>query len=467
MDQASLPPHVLIFPLPLQGPVNSMFKLAELLCLSGLHVTFLLTKHTHSRLFRDTTTACHLNRYPGFRLETIPDGLPADHPRSGDRVMEILDSLKSTSKPLFKDVLTTGRPVTCVVADGFLGFTLDVAKEMGIPVIYSRTLSACCLWIFYCLPKLIEAGEVPFQGHDLDAPVRSVPGMEPFLRRRNLPSFCRSSDLSNPFIQLCMMESQETPRAYGLIINTFEELEGSVLSNIRTLCPNLYTIGPLHAHLKTKLRTGPKAPPPTPSNSLWQEDRSCMAWLDAQVSESVIYVSFGSLTVLSSEQLMEIWNGLVNSETRFLWVIRPDLVAGSKKWVDQVPAERGYIVSWAPQEEVLSHSAIGGFLTHSGWNSTLESVYEGVPMICCPNYADQQVNSRFVEEVWNVGLDMKDCCDRQTVEKIVRDLMEVRKDEFASSAEKMAKLAREAVSEGGSSYHNLVRLIKDIEAMDS
>ncbi|KAK3001910.1 hypothetical protein RJ639_020736 [Escallonia herrerae] len=460
MDQASLPPHVLIFPLPLQGPVNSMFKLAELLCLSGLHVTFLLTKHTHGRLFRDTTTACHLDRYPGFRLETIPDGLPADHPRSGDQVMEILDSLKSTSKPLFKDVLITGRPVTCVIADGFLGFTLDVAKEMGIPVIYSRTLSACCLWIFYCLPKLIEAGEVPFQ-------VRSVPGMEPFLRRRDLPSFCRSGNLSNPFIQLCMMESEETPRAYGLIINTFEELEGSVLSNIRTLCPNLYTIGPLHAHLKTKLRTGPKAPSSTPSNSLWQEDRSCMAWLDAQVSKSVIYVSFGSLTVLSSEQLMEIWNGLVNSETRFLWVIRPDLVAGCQKWGNLVPAEKGYIVSWAPQEEVLSHPSMGGFLTHSGWNSTLESVYEGVPMICCPTYADQQVNSRFVEEVWKVGLDMKDCYDQQTVEKTVRDLMEVRKDEFASSAEKMAKLAKEAVSEGGSSNHNLVRLIKDIEAMDS
>ncbi|MFQ6647108.1 hypothetical protein Gotur_020416, partial [Gossypium turneri] len=84
-----------------------------------------------------------------------------------------------------------------------------------------------------------------------------------------------------------------------------------------------------------------------------------------------------------------------------------ELVEGTK--------ERGYIVDWAPQEDVLSHGAIGGFLTHSGWNSTLESVTAGVPMIC----GDQQLNSRFVEEVWKLGLDMKDVSDRRVVEQMV------------------------------------------------
>ncbi|TKY69965.1 7-deoxyloganetic acid glucosyltransferase [Spatholobus suberectus] len=88
------------------------------------------------------------------------------------------------------------------------------------------------------------------------------------------------------------------------------------------------------------------------------------------------------------------------------------------------------MVGWAPQEEVLAHKAIGGFLTHSGWNSTLESVVAGVPMICWPYFADQQINSRFVSEVWKLGLDMKDVCDRHVVEKMVNDLMVHRREEF-------------------------------------
>ncbi|GKE35040.1 7-deoxyloganetic acid glucosyltransferase-like protein [Tanacetum coccineum] len=86
----------------------------------------------------------------------------------------------------------------------------------------------------------------------------------------------------------------------------------------------------------------------------------------------------------------------------------------------------GCIVNWAPQEDVLAHRAIGGFLTHCGWNSTLESIVQGFPMICWPFYVDQLVNSRFVGEVWNVRIDIKDTCNRLTVEKAVRDVMDLK-----------------------------------------
>ncbi|KAF2296185.1 hypothetical protein GH714_036583 [Hevea brasiliensis] len=131
------------------------------------------------------------------------------------------------------------------------------------------------------------------------------------------------------------------------------------------------------------------------------------------------------------EQLMEFWHGLVNSKKKFLWVIRPECVINQDgdnlgeipEQLQEGEKEKGYIVKWAPQEEVLAHKAIGGFLTHCGWNSTLESIVAGVPMICWPYFADQQVNGRFVTEVWKLGLDMNDVCDRGVVEKMVNDLM--------------------------------------------
>ena len=305
----------------------------------------------------------------------------------------------------------------------------------------------------------------------MDRLVTSVPGMETFLRCRDLPNFCRVNNLVDPNLQLFKNETRQSPRAHALILNTFEDLEGPILSHIRTKCPKIYTIGPLHEILKLRLESKTTSLQSQSSNSIFKVDRSCMKWLDAQPLKSVIYVSFGSITVMTVDELMEFWYGLVNSKQCFLWAIRPDLVA-QKVGEGQIPKElvegtkdRGYMVGWVPQEEVLAHQAVGGFLTHSGWNSTLESIVAGVPMICWPYFADQQINSRFASEVWKLGLDMKDVCDRIVIEKMVRDLMVERKEEFMKSAAEKARLARESVSEGGSSYCNLDQLIKDIRSM--
>ncbi|CBI31572.3 unnamed protein product, partial [Vitis vinifera] len=281
-------------------------------------------------------------------------------------------------------------PVTCIIADGIMGFAIDVGNEVGVPTISFRTSSPCAFWAYFSLPQLIEAGEVPFKDDDMDQLVTSVPGMEGFLRRRDLPSFCRTKDANDPNLQLVMIETRQTPRADALILNTFEDLDGATLSQIRSHCPKLYTIGPLHAHLKSRLASETTA---------------------------------SHLTVITKEELMEFWHGLVNSGSRFLWVIRPDSLT-EKDGEFQPPAqlwevtkERGQIVGWVPQEEVLAHPAVGG-------------------------------------HVWKLGMDMKDTCDRVTIEKMVRDLMEKRRTEFTKSAEAMAKLARSSLSEGGSSYCN-------------
>ncbi|KAL7229025.1 hypothetical protein ACSBR2_007675 [Camellia fascicularis] len=202
--------------------------------------------------------------------------------------------------------------------------------------------------------------------------------MESILCRRDLPSFCHSRDLDDPSMKLIVKEVEQIPLGFGLILNTFEELEESILSHIRSLCPNLYPIDPLHAHLKARLGAAEPEPrlPLTSSNSLWQEDRICMTWLDAQPPKFVIYVTIGSLAMMTSDQGMEL--------TRFL--------------------------------------------THSGWNSTLKSMVEGLLMVCWPYFVDQQVNSRFVSEVWKLGVDKKDTCDQAVIERMIKNVMDAMRD---------------------------------------
>ncbi|XP_019151425.1 PREDICTED: 7-deoxyloganetic acid glucosyltransferase-like [Ipomoea nil] len=471
------PPHVLLFPFPFQGHITPMLHLAELLSLGGLHVTFINTVHNHKRLLSNADFRSHFSRrYTGFRFESISDGLPDDQPRSEEkRLLDVHASLRASAKPALKELISSGGvasggrgAVSCVIADGILGFVREVAEDLGIPVIYFRTVCASAVWTFFSIPNLIQAKELPFQGNDLDKPVGSVEGMEDFLRRGDLPSFCRVDDLSAPSFQFVLSETRH-PKTIGLILNTFEDLEKPMLDHIRARVPNLYAIGPFHAHLRAKLEAQSIK---QYINLQEEEDRSCMEWLDRQPDKSVIYVSLGSLITVSRETLTELWHGLLNSGQRFLWVIRRGSVTdddGGEKFVaeikEKITKTTAYIVGWAPQKEALSHRAVGGFLTHSGWNSTLESIICGVPMICWPHFADQPVNARMVETVWKLGVTIKSSCDRVDIEKKIRDLMEVRKDEFLERAEKMANLAKQSVSKGGSSWCYLDRLIKDISCM--
>ncbi|KAI3955780.1 hypothetical protein MKW98_006140 [Papaver atlanticum] len=311
-----------------------------------------------------------------------------------------------------------------------------------------------------------------FADEDMDRPIKSVPGMETFLRCRDLPSFYRAKEINHPIFEFVNTPTLYSIRATAHILNTFDDIEAPVLWHLRSYWPNLYTIGPLTALLNT-LRSGSTkftSSLPVASNaSLYAEDRSCMTWLDQQPEKSVVYVSFGSLAMVSREQWLEIWYGLVNSSHRFLWVRRQDSLLAMDGEESQIPADlveateqRGYTVDWAPQEEVLNHPAVGGFFTHSGWNSTLESMVAGVPMVCWPHLADQQINSRYVSEVWKIGMDIKDNCNRETVEKLIREMMGDKREELMKSTMKVAEMARKSVSRDGSSYRNFEALLEFI-----
>nr|ACD03242.1 UDP-glycosyltransferase UGT709A10 [Avena strigosa] len=453
--------HVLVFPWPLQGHINCMHHLATALLDAGLHVTFL---HTHHNLRRLATKPAPAPSQPRLRLLSIPDGLPEDHPRSVAHLNDLMDSMRTTGSAAYRALLLASSsnkdghpPVTCVIADGVMAFAVDVAEEVGVPAIAFRTASACSFLTYLSVRRLVELGEFPFPS---DQPVSGVPGMEGFLRRRDLPRAPRpagsaTDDCGVDPMLLNMGEcTVHSGEARALILNTSASMEGPALAQIAPHMRDVFSVGPLHV----AAGTGTKSTAPTAS--LWREDDGCMAWLDGQQDRSVVYVSLGSLTVISEEQLAEFLSGLAATGYAFLWVLRPDMVAGgttSLAAVKTLVGEKARVVHWAPQRDVLRHPAVGCFLTHAGWNSTLEAAYEGVPMVCWTFFGDQLINSRFVDTVWQTGVDIKDVCDRAVVEKAVREAME--SAQIRAAAQAMARQLRLDVADGGSSSSEIKRLV--------
>jgi len=201
------------------------------------------------------------------------------------------------------------------------------------------------------------------------------------------------------------------------------------------------------------------------------QDCSCIEWLDKQPSESVLYVSFGSLASLDSSEFLEVAWGLANSGHPFLWVVRPDLVRGMDcpdfpNGFEAAVHSRGKVIRWAPQQEVLAHPAVGGFWTHNGWNSTLESICEGVPMMCRPQFADQTTNTRYVVNTWGVGFELEGELERGNIEKAIRKLMKEREGgEMRGRAKELKKKVGECLKDGGTVQIAIDKLVNYILSM--
>lgn len=302
-----------------------------------------------------------------------------------------------------------------------------------------------------------------------------VPGINNnIIRVKDLPSFALISNEVNTFI-LSFVET-ETKRALtkasAFIFHTLDSLEQDTLESLSAMCPPIYPIAPLpllihqlpqHGSLKFL------------GANLWKEDLSCLEWLDSKDPSSVVYVNFGSVTVITQKQLMEFAWGLAKSEQNFLWVVRSDGVISESSSSSSsigllLPREfyeetkgRGLIVQWCPQERVLEHRSTGAFLTHCGWNSMMESITSGVPMICWPFFADQHINCRLACAEWGVGLEIENEVDRNEVGKVVREVMDGEKGkEMKVKAMELKRVAEEAVGVSGSSLFNLDQLIKNV-----
>eukprot|EP00252_Welwitschia_mirabilis_P017764 TRINITY_DN3942_c0_g1_i1.p1 TRINITY_DN3942_c0_g1~~TRINITY_DN3942_c0_g1_i1.p1 ORF type:complete len:285 (-),score=9.48 TRINITY_DN3942_c0_g1_i1:130-984(-) len=275
------------------------------------------------------------------------------------------------------------------------------------------------------------------------------------LRVKDLPSFVLDS--SDPLFGIFLDAIPKTHDATLMLINTWEDLEKPVIDHLNSSFSGKVTaIGPV-------LLMAPQSPL---NSSLWMEESGCVQWLDTQRPGSVLFVSFGSITVLTQDELLEFAWGLEASNHPFLWVIRPDLLEGSsaifpKEFVEKTRG-RAHFASWVDQKRVLDHESVGGFLTHSGWNSVLESICAGVAMICWSFFAEQPTNRRFVSKVWNVGFEMDEIVERERVASVVKKLMDSASEEgmrVKRNAMKMKQSAVDAVLSGGSSRRNLQRFL--------
>nr|AYC63488.1 UDP-glycosyltransferase [Scoparia dulcis] len=466
-------PHAVCVPLPAQGHINPMLKLAKLLHSKGFYITFVHSEFNLLKLMKARDYA-HPS-VENFQFETISDGLPPDNPRgildlpslASEIQVDGLNSFRELIKKL-NDSSPRLPPVSCIVADGVMSFCMQAAKEIDIPGITFFTVSACGMLGYLQYDHLIEKGYFPLKDESclsngyLDTKIEWTPSMGG-IRLRDLPTFLRTTnpdDIMFNYNNQCVKNVLKTG---SLILNTFEDLEQEVLDVLKTKFSNVYTIGPL-SMLWEKL-CGPKLE--SIEASLWEGDERCLEWLDSKEPRSVLYVNFGSLVIMTPRQLSEFACGLANSKYSFLWVIRPNLVDGGSIVISQDFLEeirgRGLILDWCPQEKVLRHPSVGGFLTHCGWNSTLESISYGVPMICWPFFAEQQTNCLYICTQWGIGMEIDTNVERQEVEGLVRELMEGKLGiEVREKIEELKKRADRATEPGGSSYVSFELLIENL-----
>ncbi|KAJ0962984.1 hypothetical protein J5N97_028106 [Dioscorea zingiberensis] len=418
-------PHIAILPTPGMGHLIPIAELAKVLATRhGFSVTFITFSESASpaqKAFLDALpTTINSTRLPPVHLTDLP----------ADAAIETLISLAPLrSIPALRSILADLKNTTnlvAFVADLFGGDTFDVARELGVPPYMFFPSNLMLLSLMLHLPELDATTTCEYR--DLPAPLE-LPGCVPIPGAELLHPL---QDRSNESYSWMVHHARKYREADGILVNTFADLEpeaAKILTQRQPDLPPIHLVGPL-------VQTGQPA----------VENCACLSWLDEQPSGSVLFISFGSGGTLTCEQTTELACGLEMSGQRFLWAIRSPsdsesnasyFTATSKgdpfAYLPEGFLERtkklGMVVpSWAPQMQVLAHSATGGFLSHCGWNSTLESIMHGVPMICWPLYAEQRMNAVMLSEGTKLAMRPKcredGVCGREEISRIVKELME-------------------------------------------
>ncbi|KAK6925087.1 UDP-glucuronosyl/UDP-glucosyltransferase [Dillenia turbinata] len=449
--------HVLVIPFPAQGHVAPLMKLAHQIADYGIKVTFVNTEFIHEKI---VFALPENNEKQMMKLVSIPDGLgPEDDRNNAFKLTEsILRVMPGHLRALIENINMLGKEeeITCVIADLSFGWALEVVGEMGIKQTGFCPFSPSALALSLQIPNLIEAGIIDENGIPLENGLIRLSIDLPPWNSNELTWSC-PGDLTTQkvFFNYTSSISQAAKLSNWILCNSSYEIDPSAFD----LIPNVLPIGPLLASNVISHHAG----------SLWPEDSTCLSWLDTQPTGSVVYVAFRSFTIFSKKQVEELALGLEKTGRPFLWVVMSELSYGKiveypEGYVERV-AKFGKIVEWAPQEKVLAHPSIACFLSHCGWNSTIEALTMGVPFLCWPYFADQFHNRNYICNVWKIGLRLDLGEDGIILRNEIKDKIGRLLCDYGirENSLKLKETARNSISEIGSSKRNLECFIDQIK----
>ncbi|KAL5809631.1 hypothetical protein ACOSQ3_030322 [Xanthoceras sorbifolium] len=474
-------PHFFLIPLMTQGHLIPMIDIAKLLAQREALVSIVTTPLNAARVGdvvdRSIQSGLPIRIFL-VKFPTTEVGLPegcesADTLPSHDLVKNFFSAMNMLQEPI-EHLLEEIEPrPSRIICDKNFPWTADVASKFGIPRILFDGTNCFTLLCSHNLHKSNIHVSVP------ESESFVVPGLPDRieLRRAQLPG------IFNPSSKVEVQSHREKVKAseagaYGVLINSFEELEVEYIKGCRNQAgKKVWCVGPVSLCNKEALDKAQRG------NKASIDENQCLKWLDSQATNSVIYACFGSLNQLIPPQLVELGLGLEATNRPFIWVIRGGYKREEmEKWLEEDGFEervkgRGLLIrGWAPQVLILSHPAIGGFLTHTGWNSTLEAICAGVPMITWPLYGEQFFNEKLVVQLLEIGVPVgaevavplgeeenfgvlvKEEDVKEAIEKVMN---EEEYGEKKERARKLAEMARKAVEEGGSSHHNITLFIED------
>ncbi|KAJ7960201.1 Glycosyltransferase [Quillaja saponaria] len=462
--------ELVFIPSPGIGHLVSTYELAKLLTERDdrFSITVLVTTPPLKTSMDTHTEALIASSPTHIRFIHLPpvDPVPLDllHKSVEKFVTLYLESHKTCVKEaIINHVLQPNSviPLAGLVIDFFCTSMIDVGNELGVPSYLFFTSSAGFLGLMLSLPKRHDEVSTEFNHSDPDSIIPSFVNPVPV---NVIPGFLFNKE--GGYISM-VNHGRRFKEVKGILVNTFQDLEPHGLGSFlgQDGVPPVYTVGPLINHK---------------DDGNHQNDQ-ILRWLDDQPNLSVVFLCFGSFGSFSGAQLKEIALGLEQSEVRFLWSIRiptPTPVPTEDVDFKEVLPEgflertksRGFICGWTPQVKILAHKAIGGFVSHCGWNSILESIWYGVPIVTLPLYAEQQVNAFEMVKELGLAVEMKldsrsggdhEIVRAHEIEKAVKYVLKG-DNEVRKRVKDMSEKSRKALMAGGSSFASIGHLIEVI-----
>lgn len=449
--EATHHPHVVVVPYPSQGHINPLLQFAKRLASKGVKATFATTRYT--------VKSVHA---ANIAVEPISDGFDdggfAQAQKEDVYIKGFRENGSRTLSQIISKYQNSGSPITCVVYDSFLPWALDVARQHGIygASFFTNSVAVCAIFCH------IHHGSLALPVKQEDVPLQ-LPGL-PALNSPDMPSFIKAPESYPAYLAMKMSQYSNLEKADWIFNNSFEELEGEAAKSVSELWP-AKLIGPMvpSAYLDGRIEGDGGY-----GASLWKPlSEHCIRWLKMKPQKSVVYISFGSMVSLSAKQMEEIAWALKGGDFNFLWVVRE---SERSKFPDRFmdpTAGKGLVVSWCNQLEMLAHPSIGCFVTHCGWNSTLEGLSLGVPMVGMPQWSDQMPDAKFIEDIWRVGVRAKEnefgIVRREELLFCLKQVMEgERSREIRRNAGLWKEMARAAVGEKGSSDKSINEFVKHL-----